>query len=88
MDGDTFILCIWPLMSMRTGAPAVLESGNDLAQLCAKIPEHVDNQERLCVCRVGRWSLDPHDPSDATPHNIKTIMEVVAYDLNAMEGDE
>ena len=85
VNGDTFILCTF---SIRYG-PIVLDSGNDMAELLGKIPDHLDADETLCFCRVGHWTVDDDgDPTDWTPREVKTIFQIDTFDLDALDDDE
>ena len=75
---------------MFRGRPLVLESSDSLADVCAKIPEHITSDENLSVCEVvkGKWVLDPRDPSDSRPPKVVTLYELEHYSDPADEDED
>lgn len=91
VQGDTFILCTFGLSLVRSpGCDVnVLDSNNNLSELCKSIPEHLEMEgDRLSVCRVGRWVAPESDISDTRPLDLETIFEVEPYEIEAMEDEE
>jgi hypothetical protein len=84
VKGDTFILCTF---SFHYG-PIVLESHPDAQELMKEIPNWLNDEDTLCFCRVGHWTVDEDgDPTDWTPRDIKTIFQITPYEINALDDD-
>lgn len=87
VNGDRFILCRFPI---GFGC-MVEESGDNLGDVLSKIPDHIheSDDQRLSVCEVGYWVLDPEDPSDGTPCDLTTLYEIQHYaDPSCEDEDE
>jgi hypothetical protein len=84
--GDRFILCTFSL----TFGCMVEESSNNLGEVLSKVPDHIheDGEDRISVCEVAYWILDPSDPSDGTPCGVETLYEVQHYADPSEEEDE
>jgi len=83
VSGDDFILCEFSLCY----GPTVHASGNSVGEVMAEIPEWLGSDENLSFCRVGQWTADA-DGDDWKPTKIRTIFEIVPYDVAAFLDDE
>lgn len=84
--GDRFILCRFPI---GFGC-MVEESSHNLGTVLSKVPDHIheSDDQRLSVCEVGYWVLDPHDPSDGTPCDVTTLYEIQHYEDPSCDEEE
>ncbi len=85
VKGDTFILCTF---SFGYG-PMVCASGNSAEDLMKEIVEHIDDDDTLCLCRVGHWTVEADgDPTDFTPRDLKTICQITPFEIDALDEEE
>src|SRR5581483_11938516 len=85
VSGDKFILCTFELI----GGANVLESGNNLEELCSKIPFHLSQeQDTLSVCKVGYWFTRSHDVTDSEPGDVTTIFQGEPYEVELIDEEE
>jgi len=78
VEGDRFAI---GRFALRTGGFLVCESGNELTEVLAHIPQHLDSNEneRLSVVEVLRW-VEGCDSSTSEPDDLVTLYEVEHYE--------
>lgn len=85
VDGDTFILCTFPLM--WGGEPLVLDSNNSAEQVCAEIPRFLQEEdETISLCRVGFWVYDEAEGM-CRPQDVTTIFQIQPFDTDALDEE-
>lgn len=82
---DRFILATFPF-SFK-GKPLVLESSDDLAEVCRKIPDHLPSEDRLSICEVPdkKWLLDDSRHFRSNPDQVVILFEVKHYNNPSVE---